>query len=164
MAGAWLNVASMGCGSKTSDEGASDESSSSASATTDTGNETRDDGGATGVFDTDESTGGTGGSCHPLEDDCAAGEGCYPDVGGTLACADEGNVEHGAKCETSSDCVDGLYCAASIALVDCSPKKCCTSFCDLDQPDCLDGEYCNEFFQSDNPPPGLENLGICVAA
>ena len=77
-----------------------------------------------------------------MEGDCAGGEGCYPGTENVFDCEDEGSTDHGAKCETSSDCVDGLYCAASIALLDCKQKRCCTNFCDLDQPDCLDGEVC----------------------
>jgi hypothetical protein len=94
-----------------------------------------------------------------LEADCADGEGCYPQQGDTFECEPEGSAEHGAKCDSSNDCMDGLYCAAKITLVDCKQPKCCTSFCDLDAPDCLDGEFCAVFFQDE--VPGYENLGVC---
>jgi hypothetical protein len=58
---------------------------------------------------------------------------------------------------------DGLMCATAEVMPDCAGSSCCAAFCDLSAPTCgLEGTECSAFFNAGEPPPGYENLGICI--
>ena len=107
--------------------------------------------------------------CDPLAPECAEGEGCYP-VDGAMACVvdvsgDEG--AYGGDCAFINDCDAGLHCAGELVTPDCF--SCCTSFCNLDDPDpdasCPDvdiGQVCVPFFELGESPPQQQHVGACL--
>jgi hypothetical protein len=112
--------------------------------------------------------------CDPLLQDCGEGDGCYP-VGsnGGFACVFDadgtGAGAYGDPCAVDNVCNAGLYCAQSAAAVpDCGAARCCTSYCDLDEPDAsatcpgaAGGQQCLAWYPEDATPPGFEALGGC---
>lgn len=104
--------------------------------------------------------------CNPFEDDCRAGDACYP-VDEGLICApdisgDQGQA--GDPCDFINACDPGLYCALSELVPDCAGAGgCCTSFCDLTQGSavCLPGQSCVPFFEGGAPDPYLDDVGAC---
>ena len=104
--------------------------------------------------------------CHPLEDDCAEGEGCYP-LNNTWMCLATDTMGNsgaaGAPCMFIDACLPGLMCAGSASVPDCESPGCCTELCDLDDPQCsLEGVSCQAWFEPGEAPPGYENVGACV--
>lgn len=106
-------------------------------------------------------------ACNPLLHQCAEGEVCIPDNNTFLCVPDAsgtGGQVHGA-CEFVNACDDGLACVDAVkAASECDDQVqgCCEPYCDLDQPDCpAMGQTCTPWF-TDDPPPGLEKLGVCL--
>jgi hypothetical protein len=102
--------------------------------------------------------------CHPLLDDCPAGEGCYPGDE-AFHCSSDASGAAGAQgdecmfvnvCDPGLACIDGDF-------VGCSDPACCSSFCDFTDPTaCTDaGLFCIPWYEEGQAPPGFEVLGIC---
>lgn len=110
-------------------------------------------------------------SCHPLVQDCPDGEVCsYDEFWGPPAysCYPGTGVVGGAVFDDCSGFAFGL-CAAGLACVlflplPCSGAGCCLPYCDLTAPECPDGLACLPFpnEQPLPPPPGYEDIGVCV--
>jgi hypothetical protein len=143
--------------------GTSTSTDTSTSTSTDTSTDTGSTGDTSGTAASTSGGGGEGDPCHPLAGACDDGLGCYPVPADMFECGPEGSAGASDKCNNDADCADGLYCAASISLVDCKGPQCCTPFCDLDAPDCPDGYGCQPYFPGDGAPAGLDDVGICLA-
>jgi hypothetical protein len=106
--------------------------------------------------------------CHPLEQDCPEGEGCYWFPFGAFLCGITlDDIPTGEPCGYADDCQPGNFCAYATVLPDCDGESCCTNFCDLwlgnSQCAAVPGTECVSFFER-----GVgfgypyENLGVCV--
>jgi hypothetical protein len=101
--------------------------------------------------------------CHPLAPACSAGQGCYPAFE-NYVCAIPGSPagagDDGDECYVIQGCSPGLFCSG--ATDGCTTESgCCTPFCDLTEADpCTAPEICTAL--SDDPMPGLEDVGGCV--
>lgn len=113
--------------------------------------------------------------CDPLLQDCAEGEGCYPDeasAGGTgfICLPTVGGVGYGELCWLLSGCERGLICVTPDFLPDCvgSSVGCCTTLCDTSEPDACadvhpDLECVSWYYAGQTPPtPELANVGACA--
>lgn len=107
-------------------------------------------------------------NCDLLLQDCPnEGEACYV-VGENAVCAPDASDDGGGagdECAFINACDPGLTCIVPDAYgPGCNPvaTACCSPWCDLDAPaPCPElGQTCLPFFEED-PPPGLENLGVC---
>lgn len=103
--------------------------------------------------------------CRPLQDDCPAGQGCYP-FGDRFSCAPDTSGEGGNAgdaCEFINACSSGLACIGADALPDCSLSAgCCSPYCDTTRPVCPDGLTCEPWSDETTVLPGGDNLGICL--
>ncbi|HWB74731.1 MAG TPA: ribulose phosphate epimerase [Nannocystaceae bacterium] len=104
-------------------------------------------------------------SCDPLIQDCPEGQGCNAKDGdnGELICIPDASGSGGLDgdpCEFDNVCDPGLVCIGGSA--GCNSTWCCTPWCDLSMPNTCPGagEECIAHF--DDPPPGTEDVGICV--
>ena len=103
-------------------------------------------------------------ACRPLEDDCPAGQGCYP-TADEFSCVPDASGEGGSAgepCEFINACSLGLACIAADALPDCDGLGCCSPYCDTTRPVCPDGLTCEPWSDETTVLPGGENLGICL--
>jgi hypothetical protein len=110
--------------------------------------------------------------CHPLEDDCPTGWACYDDPSLAWFCdrdvsGDAG--QHGTGCEFINSCDPGSICvdAASVNSTECqggATSGCCANVCAISEgvacPNAT--EECTSYYGGDTPPPGYEDVGICV--
>lgn len=107
-------------------------------------------------------------TCNPVDQDCPTGEGCYLTFFPEEWFCGPGDSEkgYGDACDAFNDCMPGLICEnASEFPMGCPHTPCCTEICDYtapegDEPKCPEGQMCLPQFEM-NPPPGLENVGIC---
>lgn len=111
--------------------------------------------------------------CDPLVQDCAPGEGCYMDattVGNTgfvcLPVVQEGKDKvFGDGCIGWSSCEPGYACVFEEFVPNCQFGLCCTPWCDISETDPCDkfdpSMDCIPWYNGVQPPPGLENVGIC---
>lgn len=103
--------------------------------------------------------------CHPLEDDCPPGEGCYA-VHESFACAPDASGRAGAygdPCEFLNACDPGLQCVNPAAVPGCAAFGCCSPFCDITDPDAScpgEGQVCLPWVEE--PAPRYHMVGICV--
>lgn len=106
-------------------------------------------------------------TCDALEQDCPAGQGCYPGPNGFL-CTTDASGEGGGDdepCGFLNDCDPGLMCIPALETADCtSDDGCCTPYCDSGLGNTCpgDGEICAGFYKEGKAPPGQENLGVCL--
>jgi hypothetical protein len=109
-------------------------------------------------------------SCDPLLQDCPAGQACYG-INDVFTCVPDASGEMGTfgdPCEYINVCDPGLFCANAEAVPNCNGSLgCCSEFCDLDDAagdgqcsGAAGGQVCVPW--SDNPSPGLEDVGACV--
>ncbi len=102
--------------------------------------------------------------CDPLLGTCADGFACVPVASG-WECMPEGPFLPGEPCEFVNACLDGAACLAPDAQCPEGSAGCCTSICDLSDPDpdlgCLDGQTCMPFYEDGEAVPGYEDVGIC---
>lgn len=103
--------------------------------------------------------------CDPLLQDCPMGSGCYAIDGsnGKTICMQDasGNGgQDGEPCEYDNVCDPGLVCIGGS--FGCQATWCCTPWCDLSAANTCPGtgEQCVAHFE--DPPPGKEDVGICV--
>jgi len=106
--------------------------------------------------------------CDPLADDCADGQTCAPDPeSGGFLCFDSPDQDggQGQSCENPTTCAPGLACSPGDQVLDCPETACCTAFCDTTSgepcPGADMGVTCEPFYDED-PPQGLETVGVCV--
>lgn len=109
-------------------------------------------------------------ACDPLVQDCALGQTCLP-LGDFVCLGDAsgGAGVQGDPCEALNVCDPGLVCINGALVPDCATFGCCSAWCDLDDAEsdaaCAasagEGAACSPFFP-DDPPAGLENLGVCI--
>ena len=107
-------------------------------------------------------------TCHPLTDTCGEGEGCYPGLEPEFLCSQtklpEGqDGKDGSACELVQSCLPTLRCVDQERTVGCESKRCCTIFCDLDDPDFKcpeEAESCLPVYEK--AQPGKENVGMCA--
>ncbi|PRP92650.1 hypothetical protein ENSA5_48320 [Enhygromyxa salina] len=103
--------------------------------------------------------------CDPLAQDCPLDYGCYW-AGGAFDCALTGTPSGpNQACDNYNDCLPGLACVGKALVPGCegNDPNCCTSWCDLDGPDpCAPPLGCAPFFEPDNAPPMLDNVGVCI--
>jgi hypothetical protein len=103
--------------------------------------------------------------CDPLAQDCGGGMACH--VGGGDApfeCkVSPWSYGEGEPCVAPYDCAAGLYCASTEVLPACDGIGCCTSYCDLEDPQACAGTNteCVPFFNGE-PPPMFETVGVCA--
>ncbi len=100
--------------------------------------------------------------CDPLAAGCPDAQACTPNGDQPFFCLPApAAVPLGGECY-SGDCVDGLVCVSS-DLVPCAPDAtgCCAAWCELGAPCEAPGTECVTWWQFLDPPPGLEQLGVC---
>ncbi|HWB80594.1 MAG TPA: ribulose phosphate epimerase [Nannocystaceae bacterium] len=108
-------------------------------------------------------------NCDPLLQECNDGSACYP-VDDAFVCGPDYSGELGLyadPCEFINVCDPGLFCIGAAAVPGCTSAQCCTSFCDLDEPEATcpgaaGGQECVPWYDEGQAPPGLENLGACA--
>jgi hypothetical protein len=107
-------------------------------------------------------------SCHPVLQDCVAGQACGWSGGSSVFTCDLEADDAGAigeVCGPGDSCVSGSVCASSEVVPDCQGDGCCVEYCDLEDLEfvCSNPEAaCTSFFEQE-PPAGLEAIGICVS-
>jgi hypothetical protein len=110
--------------------------------------------------------------CNPLLMECQNGEACYP-VNDGFQCAPDVSGDAGLfgdPCGFINVCDPGLFCAAPDSVPDCEGATgCCSSFCDIWEPDAsancpgaAGGQECVPAFDEGQATPDLENLGACA--
>jgi hypothetical protein len=101
--------------------------------------------------------------CDPLLQDCQQeSAGCFWD-GSKFNCDPAGTLLENEACNYINDCSPGYLCMDAASLPECIGSACCTAFCDLGDPKCLEnGTECVAFFAEGSAPPGLENTGVCT--
>lgn len=112
--------------------------------------------------------------CDPLVQDCAEGQGCYPDeeaAGGTgFICLPTiaGDGLYGDLCWLLSGCSPGFICVYSDFLPDCiGSVGCCTPLCDTAEADTCaefnpDIECVSWYYAGQEPPSAsLMDVGVC---
>jgi len=106
-------------------------------------------------------------SCDPVLQDCTMPLGCYGVGDQGFVCAqpgfDEGLGNDGDACYTIQSCKPGLGCTNAEALEGCDASRCCSPYCDLDEPDpCTAPESCVPYYDAGTAPPGYEHIGLCA--
>ena len=101
--------------------------------------------------------------CDPLQPEgCAPGQSCTP-FGDDWACIVTQGLQPGDACEATNACATGAICLPGDELDTCDSGSCCTSLCDLGEPDpnasCVGSEECQPYYEG--APFGWENLGVC---
>jgi hypothetical protein len=111
-------------------------------------------------------------TCDPITPDtCSDGQACYP-IDDNFACVPDASGElggYGDACEFINVCDPGLFCADATAVPSCTSPGCCSSFCDLTDPDATancpgaaGGQECTAWYEEGSAPPNLDDLGACV--
>lgn len=109
------------------------------------------------------------GACDPLLQDCADMQGCFgdPSLDGFICFTpDIGDNTGGdnSPCEFTNACLAGFSCQAAETVEGCAAGSmgCCTPFCAVSDggTECAATEECVLFYA--DPPPGLDNVGVCV--
>jgi len=108
--------------------------------------------------------------CDPLVQDCMEGNACYPSSD-TFVCGPDASGEDGLfgdVCEFVNVCDPGLFCANPELVPNCAGTGCCSSFCDVSDPEAsaacpgaAGGQECVPWFEEGQAPPGFENVGAC---
>ena len=106
-------------------------------------------------------------SCDPVIQDCTPPLGCYGVGNQGFVCAqpgfDPGLGNDGDECYTVQSCKPGLGCTASEVLDGCGASRCCTPYCDLNEPDpCTAPESCVPYYDAGTAPPGYDHVGLCA--
>lgn len=110
-----------------------------------------------------EDSGGFGEDCHPLLQNCADGEACYPVDDGALCAPIAEPAQPGDVCEFINACDIGLVCVTADAVDGCAGPGCCAPLCDVASGLCEDpGAVCTPYYEEGTAPPGLEDVGLCL--
>jgi hypothetical protein len=112
-------------------------------------------------------------SCDPLLQNCGAAETCVPNIAALGApyfvCMprvfSDIPGQYGDPCAALSGCDPSFLCIFAENVPDCANTYCCSSYCELDQPDtCTAFDpllTCVPWFEPGQATPGYENVGIC---
>jgi hypothetical protein len=114
-------------------------------------------------------------TCDPLQQDCPAGDACYP-VQDYWSCAPDASGEaggYGDACEFINVCDPGYVCLDASAVPPGEPCEgatgCCTAICNLDDPlgdaqceGAAGGQTCQPWYENGAAPPGYELVGVCA--
>ncbi len=105
--------------------------------------------------------------CDPLiVQSCPPGDVCV-NSGDEFQCVFDASGDEGQQfdvCEFANACDPGHVCVPSDGVPGCNEQEpsCCSTFCDLTQPNlCPPQTACVPFFGDNPPPPGLEDVGVC---
>lgn len=102
--------------------------------------------------------------CDPLLQNCVDGQGCYP-LDDVFLCAPDASDEGGANgefCGFLNACDPGLTCLIESAFGPGCFDSCCSPFCDITAPSCIEaGHECLPFFEEGQAPPEFVDLGVC---
>ena len=111
-----------------------------------------------------EDSGGFGDDCHPLLQNCADGEACYPVNDGALCAPIAEPAQAGDVCEFINACDIGLVCVNADAVDGCAGGAgCCAPLCDVASGLCDDPEaVCTPYWEEGTAPPALEDVGLCL--
>ncbi|WP_255215885.1 ribulose phosphate epimerase [Pseudenhygromyxa sp. WMMC2535] len=103
-------------------------------------------------------------NCDPLLQDCeASGLACYWAVDSFQCIATSQGLQLNEECGYINDCDEGMVCLDASVLPNCAGSACCAGYCDIDDPQCLDGDTeCVTFWEEGEELPGYENVGICI--
>jgi hypothetical protein len=102
-------------------------------------------------------------TCDPLIQDCGAGLGCFWANDNFQCIFTAGDILSGEPCGYINDCAPGNLCATADVLPSCNGSACCTPFCDLTSPTCVDPDTeCSAFFEEGTAPPNYESVGVCI--
>lgn len=110
--------------------------------------------------------------CDPLSQDCNAGQACIP-VDDRFICAPDASGDDGVfgdPCPFLNLCDPGLFCAEPDDVPGClSEDGCCSTLCDLDDPDAsatcpgfADGQQCVPWYEEGHAAAPLDRAGACV--
>jgi hypothetical protein len=105
--------------------------------------------------------------CDPVVQDCGPGLACiwYDNSFGCILTG-ANDIPTGEPCGYINDCAAGHICLDGSFVPDCAGSACCTPFCHVDlgdaQCELVPGTVCVSFFV-DEPPPGYEHVGVCIA-
>lgn len=107
--------------------------------------------------------------CDPLAADCGENQVCVPTSGDDAFSCLPGVADplaDGEACEFLNLCQSGSMCLSADAVGCDSEVGCCTPFCNVlvgePNPACANPEHeCLPWFEQGNPPPQLDNVGVC---
>ncbi len=114
-------------------------------------------------------------TCNPLSvGECGEGETCIvwsfyvegssKDLGCLPTSGLAGDV--GDACINSYQCSYGLHCIEAKSVPFCDKGSCCTPFCSITDPNSCPaqemGVMCHTLFLDAEPPPGVEDVGLCA--
>lgn len=104
-------------------------------------------------------------TCNPLAPDCAENQACRPvlleDRFTCQSVAVGPPTPAQAACRSESECIPGTACLPAADLPTCTGFACCASYCNTSAPACPDGTACVPWYEDDDAPPGLAELGVC---
>jgi len=112
-------------------------------------------------------------SCDPLIQNCGEAETCVPNIASLGApffvCMprvfSDIPGQYGDACAALSGCDPSFLCIFAENVPNCTNTYCCSSYCELDQPDtCAVFDpllTCVPWFMEGQATPGYENVGIC---
>jgi hypothetical protein len=112
-------------------------------------------------------------NCDPLVQDCGEAETCVPNIAALGApyfvCMPRVLPgipgQYGDACYALSGCDPSFLCIFAENVPDCPGTYCCSTYCELDQPDtCAAFDpllSCVPWFEKGQETPGYENVGIC---
>jgi len=105
--------------------------------------------------------------CDPVSQDCGPQLGCYGVGIQGFVCAvpgfGDGLGNDGDTCFTVQSCKPGLGCTSAEVLDGCQGSRCCTPYCDLQDPDpCVAPEQCVAYYDPGTAPPNYEHVGLCA--
>jgi hypothetical protein len=105
--------------------------------------------------------------CQPLLEQCGADEVCAQ-ANDLFVCASDASGDGGAvgdDCQFANACDDGNVCLSGDVVSGCDGPSCCSTFCDLSQPDPCGplGMQCHAWFEQGEAPAGFEDLGVCAS-
>lgn len=101
--------------------------------------------------------------CNPIDWGCEDGQTCMW-TGEDFFCRIDagGGFGLGEPCGNVESCAAGLVCLSHERFPACEGGSCCTQYCDLENPVCnLPGTSCVPW--DEEPEPGYEQLGVCLA-
>lgn len=97
-------------------------------------------------------------SCSPVAQNCPAGQGCYPGTQTDFVCIREGEPLYNDAQTLHPQCDAGSFMTTVETPGACVGEACCGTFCDLTEPDCVDGSTCEPFY----PELDLSDVGYCA--
>ncbi len=102
--------------------------------------------------------------CDPFLQDCPDAYGCYW-AGNNFQCLLTATpLGAGHSCDKVAECLPGLACVDKALVPGCvgPDDHCCTPWCNIDSPACAAPLECVPFFDPDEVPPLLADIGVCI--